>query len=107
MTTLATATGHHLNFLQTFDGNIISIPRRNALSYTLPYRSLRGLHPGELTQRNIMGLGGHLTDPVNLFAIHQRQNIRILAVVFSTFSFTATLVTIYWFFMMKRNFRRQ
>lgn len=95
-----------MDFLETYHGNII-VSRRNAISYTLSHRSLRTLDTGDLAQTNKMGLGGHLSDPTNLFALSQKRNIQILAVAFATLSFSATLVTIYWFFMMKRNFRRQ
>lgn len=55
----------------------------------------------------IMGLGGHLKDPGTIFDAQESRIIQIIAVTFSACSIVATLTTIYWFFMMRRNFRRQ
>ncbi|KAK4917700.1 hypothetical protein LTR28_013240, partial [Elasticomyces elasticus] len=37
---------------------------------------------------------------------HQQYNVRVLAAVSASLSITAAIVTFYWFFMMKRSFRR-
>lgn len=104
MATLATATVSTSQWLRSYDE---SFPRRNALSYTLIHRSLRTIHRGELTGKEIMGLGGHLQDPAGIFTAGQKRNIQVIALSFSTISVVASMITLYWFFMMKRNFRRQ
>ncbi|KAH0264194.1 hypothetical protein KCU91_g12217, partial [Aureobasidium melanogenum] len=53
-----------------------------------------------------MGLGGHLSNPSAILSPEWSRAIRIIAVVSSSFSVIGTLITIYWFFMMRRNFRR-
>ena len=53
-----------------------------------------------------MGLGSHGLDPKALLKAHQTQTIRLLSITASTFSIVGCLVTIYWFILMKRNFRR-
>ncbi|THW48754.1 hypothetical protein D6D21_02753 [Aureobasidium pullulans] len=53
-----------------------------------------------------MGLGGHLEDPSKIISHEWSRAIRIVATISSSFSVIGTLITIYWFFMMRRNFRR-
>ncbi|KAG9555221.1 hypothetical protein KCU77_g19290, partial [Aureobasidium melanogenum] len=53
-----------------------------------------------------MGLGGHLLDPKSIISAEWSRAIRITVTVTSSFSVVGTLITIYWFFMMRRNFRR-
>ncbi|KAI5201662.1 hypothetical protein E4T39_05122 [Aureobasidium subglaciale] len=53
-----------------------------------------------------MGLGGHLLNPSTVISPEWSRAIRIVATVSSSSSVIGTLITIYWFFMMRRNFRR-
>ncbi|KAG9624652.1 hypothetical protein KCV04_g12481, partial [Aureobasidium melanogenum] len=53
-----------------------------------------------------MGLGSHLLDPTSIISAEWSRAIRITVTVTSSFSVIGTLITIYWFFMMRRNFRR-
>jgi hypothetical protein len=54
-----------------------------------------------------MGLGGHLLDPSSIISPEWSRAIRIVATISAGFSVIGTLITIYWFFMMRRNFRRK
>jgi hypothetical protein len=54
-----------------------------------------------------MGLGGHLLDPSSIISPEWSRAIRIVATISSSSSVIGTLITIYWFFMMRRNFRRK
>jgi hypothetical protein len=54
-----------------------------------------------------MGLGGHLLNPSAILSPEWSRAIRIVATVSAGFSVIGTLITIYWFFMMRRNFRRK
>lgn len=56
---------------------------------------------------NIMGLGGHLADPSTIISHEWSRAIRVVCTISSSFSLLGTMVTIYWFFMMRRNFRRK
>ncbi|KAI5276500.1 hypothetical protein E4T47_00713 [Aureobasidium subglaciale] len=53
-----------------------------------------------------MGLGGHLLNPSTVISPEWSRAIRIVATISSSSSVIGTLITIYWFFMMRRNFRR-
>jgi len=53
-----------------------------------------------------MGLGSHLADPGSILKEQEKLNIQILSAVAATISLVSCLVTIYWFLMMRRNFRR-
>ncbi|KAI4720763.1 hypothetical protein E4T48_02978 [Aureobasidium sp. EXF-10727] len=53
-----------------------------------------------------MGLGGHLLNPSSILSPEWSRAIRIVASISSSFSVIGTMITIYWFFMMRRNFRR-
>jgi hypothetical protein len=54
-----------------------------------------------------MGLGGHLLDPSSIISPEWSRAIRIVATISAGSSVIGTLITIYWFFMMRRNFRRK
>ncbi|GAB7356656.1 hypothetical protein MBLNU459_g7373t1 [Dothideomycetes sp. NU459] len=54
-----------------------------------------------------MGLGGTLSDPSAILKIHQKRVIQVIAISTASCSIIACLATVYWFFMMRRNFRRQ
>ena len=54
-----------------------------------------------------MTLGGHLANPSGIFTHEQASSLQKLALVFATLSVFASIVSLYWFIMMKRNFRRQ
>ena len=41
-----------------------------------------------------------------IFALHQQHTRQVVATVFSSVSLAAALLAIYWFYMMRRNFRR-
>ncbi|KAI4852340.1 hypothetical protein E4T44_01548 [Aureobasidium sp. EXF-8845] len=53
-----------------------------------------------------MGLGGYLKDPSTIINHDWSRVIQIVAMIASGFSIIGTLVVVYWFFMMRRNFRR-
>ncbi|KAL1303565.1 hypothetical protein AAFC00_006934 [Neodothiora populina] len=53
-----------------------------------------------------MGLGGHLRNPSTILTHVQSRSIQIVAVSFAAVSVFACLITLYWFLLMKRNFRR-
>lgn len=104
---LATVNEHNLNFPRT-----LSFLSRHAYSYTPPTLIHRSLQ--QLTQVDTgtsgavkMGLGGHLANPSGIFLKEQNRTVQIVAIVAAIFSITACLTTVYWFFMMRRNFRRQ
>lgn len=58
------------------------------------------------SQADAMGLGGHLTDPGAILKLKEKQNIQIMSVVAAAFSLVLCLITMYWFIMMRRTFRR-
>jgi hypothetical protein len=68
---------------------------RGGLLFTTPER------------RATMGLGGHLLNPASILSPEWSRAIRIVATISAGFSVIGTLITIYWFFMMRRNFRRK
>lgn len=52
------------------------------------------------------GLGGHLVHIDKLFTLHQKLSIQGVSIAASTLSFAACLVSLYWFSLLQRNFRR-
>jgi len=63
-----------------------------------------GLHN---TTRSLSGISSRTS--VNgsaILAMEQRHTIQVLAVTTSSFSIASVLLALYWFFMMRRNFRR-
>lgn len=97
---LATLIEYNLNFART-----LILLSRHANSYAPPtflHRSLQHT-PADVK----MGLGGHLANPSGIFAEQQKKTVQVVAIAAASFSIVACLTSVYWFFMMRRNFRRQ
>lgn len=88
----------------------LSVALRHAVFYFTPDAALHtsSLEPRTTTSQNsgTTGLGGKLEDPDALLQAHERLIIDILALVAASLSIIGCVVVVYWFFMMKRNFRR-
>lgn len=54
-----------------------------------------------------MGLGSQLESASSIVTERHKVNIQILTIVASAISIVTCLATLYWFVMMKRNFRRR
>lgn len=107
---LATAVGDDFNRLrQSFSPNghellLLASPLIQHFSHA-PRGGLLFTSPERRTLT--MGLGGHLLNPSSIISPEWSRAIRIVACISSSFSVIGTLITIYWFFMMRRNFRRK
>ncbi|PSK46279.1 G protein-coupled receptor GPR1 [Elsinoe australis] len=53
-----------------------------------------------------MGLGGHDLDTNALLSRHQKETIQYASVIVASVSVATCLVSLYWFMLMRRNFRR-
>lgn len=53
-----------------------------------------------------MGLGSHNLDTSALLTKHEKEAIQIVSLVVACISVISCLVTLYWFAIMARNFRR-
>lgn len=77
-------------------GVIGGISRRTADLHGMIMAMERRSDLGSFTSVNSAGI----------LAAYQRRNIQILCACMASFSITAAICAIYWFWMMKRNYRR-
>jgi hypothetical protein len=112
MDDLATAVGDDFSRLQHYSlsprGHALFSVASSFVQHLL--RASRGKDDLSARTEHIvynMGLGGHLENPSAILSPEWSRAIRVVATVCSSFSVVGTLATVYWFFMMRRNFRRK
>ncbi|KAF4551501.1 G protein-coupled glucose receptor-like protein 2 [Elsinoe fawcettii] len=108
MISLASSTpspGHGNNALSHVFGFVDIL---HASSPTLFARVAQTRDPGSATASILgnMGLGGHNLDTNALLSQKQKVIIQYASVVVASFSVAACLLSLYWFLLMRRNFRR-
>lgn len=106
---LATATGDDFSQLRQSlsSGRILSDLAPSFIQYLSHAPRGGPLFTSPERRAYTMGLGGHLLDPSSIISPEWSKAIRIVATISSSFSVIGTSITIYWFFMMRRNFRRK
>lgn len=67
----------------------------------------RDIQSSPATNLSAMGLGNRDFNPNALFAARQRADIQSVSVAVASVSVLACLLSLYWFSVMRRNFRRQ